>query len=216
MNKFFIATVLAVAVMYGVNSQSSFNYLQGGNDWTGTCTGSKQSPIDIDTIKGACDSQMAFDIIFTAGGQNLNRMLENGTIRTYGSFSRIFATDVNGDLHGYDSMYMDIRIPGEHQIEGNSYSGEIQIVHNMTQDFRVKNPTYTYTMAIASIMISIDDSAGVNAFFSAANFGTLPSMVSLDMALLGNLLPSQKIYYTYQGSKTWPTCNENVNWYVLE
>jgi len=185
--------ILFALLIASINSQ---NYIEGGDDWT--CPDEKQSPIDIDTIKGACDSQMAFDIIFEEDPVSTFIEMTNASYRLTASFSRMFATDINGDLYGYEAEYLDIKIPGEHEIEGDSFDAEIQIIHSMTEDFALKAGDYGYGYAIVSIPINIgsSDTVGIYDDLTITSIGN--ATVDIDYAdLLGNLIPDDKVYYTY-------------------
>jgi len=193
---------------------TGFGYGLQGADWTGTCaTGGLQSPINIDTNSGSCDNSLAFDISFSSA-VNITMSDEGTMMKGTGEISQIYATDINGLLTGYTAQYFVFHAPSEHQIEGNSYPLEMQIVHYINPLFAQKAQT-TFTYAIVSILFELSDTP--NAMITTIN----PTTVSVDPllvdfnTLLGATYSQTVPYYAYQGSFTTPTCDENVNYYVI-
>lgn len=77
-------------------------------------------------------------------------------------FTNLYATDIDGNIVGYKSLSMQVHLPSEHQVDGKSYDVELQIIHDLNEDFSKK--TYTYKKAIISIFFNQND-AGNNQFF---------------------------------------------------
>ena len=48
-----------------------------------------------------------------------------------GEFSKLYATDVDGELAGYNAVGLEIHSPSEHKIEGHIYDAELHIIHEM-------------------------------------------------------------------------------------
>jgi len=52
-----------------------------------------------------------------------------------GEFSKLYATNVDGELAGYNAIGMEIHSPSEHKIEGHIFDVEINLIHEMRQEF---------------------------------------------------------------------------------
>lgn len=203
---------------------TAFTYNNQGSDWTGLCvTGSNQSPIDIDTVKGTCDNSMVFDITFPNTNSVITLTDTAFQIQGTNTEIKLYATDINGLLTGYTSTYMTFHAPSEHHIEGNAYDLEMQIQFAINTEFAAKGLT-SYVNAIVSILFSVDDTSSANAWLTALNIPTTTLTAAtrtINMfTSLGSTLPTTIPYYTYQGSFTDPSstipCAETVNWYVLD
>ena len=46
-------------------------------------------------------------------------------LKAEGHFSKLYATDIEGNLAGYNAVRMEIHSPSEHRIEGQVYDAEI-------------------------------------------------------------------------------------------
>jgi len=198
------------------------SYTTSGADWTGTCsTGVRQSPIDIDTSVGPCDSSMVFDLTFADGAQLIQLLDNDETIRGATTASTLYATDVNGLLTGFQSVQFHFHAPSEHKIEGDSYDLELHFVHNITSLFATKKAT-TRTYAVVAVLFQVDDTADSHPFIDALNLANVVNKnavvnVTVDMkTTLYSKFPTNITYYTYEGSFSAGTCAETVNWYVMD
>lgn len=71
-------------------------------------------------------------------------------------------------------------------------------------------------MAAVAILFSESDNA--SPLFTSELTSTTTTTTNLYWNLQENLaplLPSPVLHFSYQGSLTFPYCNENVNWYVV-
>lgn len=46
-NRLFLFTIVFSLFFFNIGSSPSYNYIKGGEDWTGACKGGNQSPIDL-------------------------------------------------------------------------------------------------------------------------------------------------------------------------
>jgi len=209
-----ILLLIAIISLASCQTFTGFNYASQGRDWEGMCaTGEYQSPINIDTNSGSCDNSLALDIAFSTAGSF--SVVDTGTtLKADVALSQLYATDIDGILTGYNAQYFVFRAPSEHQIEGNSYPLEMQIVHYINSFSAQKGQT-NKNYAIVSILFEL--STTDNPFIAALKLNALNTPLSnIDFNALLGATYSQKVpYYAYQGSFTTPNCDENVNYYVF-
>jgi len=48
-----------------------------------------------------------------------------------GEFSKLYATDVDGELAGYNAIGLELHSPSEHKIEGHIFDAELHLIHEM-------------------------------------------------------------------------------------
>ena len=156
---------------------------------------------------------MIFD--FTLSDDTVDSKMENkdNMLQAKGDFSKLYATDVDGNLAGYNSIGLEIHSPSEHKIEGHIYDAELHIIHEMRKEFHKKQPR---TRAIVSLFFSVDDNAGPNKLLQGLKIDN-PGAFSIKISnLLKKQLSNPIVYFAYKGSGSTPPCKENVNWYVIE
>lgn len=213
MSKLFVLLGILCISLY--TASASYGYADHGADWPGVCeSGDEQSPIDIDTIKGACDNSMVMDITWADTPISTTSTMDGNAITIPGAFTTLFATDVNGDLYGYTSTHLQIHAPSEHHIEGDSFDVEFQIYHEMNPEFVAKAKT-SRRKAVVSIMFNVDSSASAHPLLEALQVDNLGALDIELASTLGSKLPSPVAYYTYEGSETYPPCEETYNWYIV-
>lgn len=200
--------------------QSTVDYSTQGADWTGTCaSGIEQSPIDVSSSQGNCENTIVFNLRFVNSSVSTN-LTDNGyAYEMSGTFSTLYATTVDSVLLGYTGTSMQIHAPSEHTIQGIQYDMELQIYHQITDQF-ASDPRDGRTIAAVSILFKVDDTQPENPLIesfklSGASNETDPLSISLGSSL-GSHLTTPIVYYAYKGSKTTPPCDQTVNWYVLD
>ena len=85
--------------------------------------------------------------------------LKDNMIVAEGEFSKLYATDVNGDLSGYNAVALELHSPSEHKIEGHIFDAEMHIIHEMRQEFYTDQQR---TKAVVSLFFEVDDNEGPN------------------------------------------------------
>ncbi len=129
-----------------------------------------------------------------------------------GEFSKLYATDTDGVLAGYNGYNMHFHSPSEHKIEGATFDAELHIMHSMRSEF---NKGQGRTTAVVAVLFKVNDNERPNEFLDSLSLGS-PGPATVDMTLLRKALPADIVYFSYQGSRTSPPCDEVVNWYVVE
>jgi len=196
-------------------SALKWNYGRNGDDWEGLCkTGRKQSPIDIETKEAE-----------RVGGKNKRlqfayRALQNAVVQN--DNSRALMVDSqrkmgylkDGQGTRYDLVQLNVHTRSEHQIDGRQFDVEVHLLHQK------KGAVGTDDLLAIAVLFKVDMKAGDNDFFAQLIGKGLPEankkvtgpeidLVSLDEALRG---PN----FAYEGSLTVPSCEESVEWHVVE
>jgi len=197
-----------------------FNYLKRGQDWTGDACGSEQSPIDIIPANAQpSDETMKMQVHLTDHLLTGLKVNDNGnTYMVNGDFSKLLATDVDGQTYEFEAVQFHFHAPTEHTINGKHFDLELHIVHQMTLESANKAQTQR-NLAVLGIMFELDceSHASPHPFIDSLNLQEIGKDFSLNMSdLLGDDLTDKMTYYAYKGSLTTPPCTESVNWYVLE
>jgi carbonic anhydrase len=194
-----------------------YSYTAQGYDWGGLCSsGSSQSPIEIDDIKGSCSNTMIFDITFNS--TSVATILKNtgANLTANGSWANVYATDINGNLLGYSAKSFSIKSPAEHVIDGSQPDLELQIYCTSKSEFNASALNGGMDAAIVSFLFWRDDTQPADPFIASLYAASAGTNISVNIAnTLGGELTSPVVYYTYQGSLSAPPCTQNVNWFVV-
>ncbi|MBP9146012.1 MAG: carbonic anhydrase family protein [Thermoanaerobaculia bacterium] len=177
----------------------------GPADWAeldpafATCgLGRLQSPIDIRGAKTAELPAIRFD--YRAGKPTI---VDNGhTVQV--DVAPGSAIEVGGER--FELLQFHFHKPSEEKIDGKAHDMVVHLVHRDA----------TGHLAVVAVLL---DRGGENPLL-AEIWQRLPPAkhqeVRLDLELDATaLLPSERGYYTFQGSLTTPPCSENVRWFVL-
>ncbi len=167
-----------------------------------TCgVGKRQSPIDIEHATAKALPAIAFayqpialKVTDTGHGFQVNAAPGSGGIT------------VGGDH--YELMQFHFHRPSEEAIHGHHYAMVAHLVHrNVDGDLAVVAVLMHQGAANAFLKPVFDH-------FPAS--GTPESSVAGATLNLGEFLPAQRGYYTFEGSLTTPPCTEHVRWFVLK
>jgi carbonic anhydrase len=112
-----------------------------------------------------------------------------------------------GDEH-YDLVQIHFHEPSEERIHGHGYAMVAHIVHKNAKG----------ELAVVAVLIN---KGKTNSFLQPVfdNFpasGTPESAVAGANINVGELLPTNQGYFTFDGSLTTPPCSEHVRWFVLK
>ncbi|KRX02150.1 Alpha carbonic anhydrase [Pseudocohnilembus persalinus] len=122
-----------------INTASTVDYTKGGDNWTGKCSsGELQSPLDIVEYSNTCENSMVLDIVY------YNEMKDVTMDYTYAliinvpdgtSAADIYATDVDGNLYGYELESIIVHSPAEHKIDGDEFDVEVQLKGKLKDEY---------------------------------------------------------------------------------
>lgn len=162
--------------------------------------GRKQSPVDIETFKKDISLQ---PILFAYKNSDIQIKNSGVTLSSdYDEGSYISLDDVR-----YDLKSLEFHLPSEHKVKGIPYEMELQLLHKSAKG----------DLAIISIFLEEGERSHkeLNTIWH-----DLPAMKGnkgpIERFNVKSLLPTDKGYYTYDGSLTSPPCTEGVKWFVLQ
>ena len=166
------------------------------------CGGSFQSPINI--VNYVLDSTLHKFYVQYATGTHIHDVMNNGHTIQYN-----FEV---GDYIVFDNVKHTLRQfhihePAEHLIDGVRFPMELHLVH--------QNDDGGY--AVVSVMAKEGISSEPFSFLERFLPLKVGDKKTVDLEFDMNLsLPTDKTYYTYEGSLTTPPCNENVQWIIFK
>lgn len=201
-------------------SNLTFNYFQRGEDWVEGSNCLEQSPIDIipEDAKPA-DSTMKMEWFLTDHDLMGLKVDDTGnSLQVNGPFSKLIATDVEGDVYEYEAIQFHFHAPAEHTIRGDYYDLEVHIVHQITPRC-TKKGNIKRNLAVVGIFFDLDEdpNAEPNPFIESLKLHDVGASVTINMNdALGKDMTNLMDYYAYKGSLTVPPCSANANWYVMQ
>ena len=105
---------------------------------------------------------MVFDLQFVDKSIVAETHLLPATVKTYGEFSNLYATDIDGNHYGYEAKEFHFHSPSEHKVEGTQYDMEMHIVHSLKAEFTAEQRNY----AVVGIFFQVDDNEVANSFLN--------------------------------------------------
>jgi carbonic anhydrase len=163
--------------------------------------GSAQSPINITDATALDLTTIGFDY-----GETALNIFNNGHTIQVGVDE---GSSITHNEIAYNLLQFHFHHPSEHTIDGEAAAMEIHFVH--------MDPN-SGNLAVVGVMLteSEDDNAAYADIFS-----NLPTEAgdpqASDITLnLDDLLPTERTYFTYNGSLTTPPCSEIVRWLLLD
>lgn len=196
------------------------DYLKGGQDWGANCTAEtmkRQSPINLEDFKGACDNTIHLDLTLTPKATNYSAI----TIKDPGllaiqadnnsTIGYMYATDLEGKIFGYNAQRVIAHAPSEHSIDGVNFDLELQIEMTIIPN---QFQNVTRDRAVVSLLFAKNEKASK---FVILDLFMAPESIEQDLSkVLGQILPQPFVYFAYEGSSTVPDCKENVMWYIVQ
>ncbi len=162
-------------------------------------TGVEQSPVDL-------TSAAMFDLVnitFDYTDSNVNILNNGHTIQV--NYDEGSSIDVDG--HPYNLLQFHFHAPSEHAVDGTLYPAEMHLVHADEDG----------NLAVVGVFIAEGEE---NPAFVPV-WDNLPAeetdaLATGMMVNAADLLPTEQVFYRYNGSLTTPPCSEGVLWSVME
>ncbi len=168
-------------------------------DYTACADGSAQSPIDLaDAI-----AEDLTDIVFNYGESKLNILNNGHTVQVnYDEGSSIMVNDVQ-----YDLLQFHFHTGSEHLVAGTQYPLELHLVHRNAEG----------GLAVVGVMAKegAENPAFADIVASAPAKEAEAIAIEGIMVAADSLLPTERLFYAYDGSLTTPPCSEGVKWHVM-
>lgn len=176
----------------------------GPADWASldeayeACAGSQQSPVDLAADDEAQTANIELDYTSAQStpmdtGHGVQVNVEGGTMT------------IDGKAFALKQFHF--HTPSEHTLDGTSYPAEVHLVHAADDG----------ELAVLGIFYEEGEASDV----LAPVWEELDSKADLQDAApmsfnVANMLPSNRVTYTYSGSLTTPPCSEGVRWHVMQ
>ena len=163
-------------------------------------TGHRQSPIDIENTKKAELPEIVFDY-----KPSPLRIVDNGhTIMVnYAPGSYVTVGDDR-----YQLKQFHFHRPSEEKIAGKGFDMSAHLVHDNGNG---------KLLVVAILLQSGEDNALIEELWKDLPKEKTKEKVWDGVTInLSQILPKERIYYTFAGSLTTPPCSENVTWIVLK
>jgi carbonic anhydrase len=166
-----------------------------------TCsTGEAQSPIDITNAQPF----NLVDIEFHYQPSALNILNNGHTIQAnYNTGSYIIFKEQR-----YNLIQFHFHHPSEHTLDGQAFPMEVHFVHSNAEG----------KLAVVGVLLTegINDNAAFAPVWEHAPAEETRVTTIDGVTIDANaMLPSSRLFYTYNGSLTTPPCSEQVRWLVL-
>ena len=161
--------------------------------------GKSQSPINLADAK----SMQSPSVTFNYSPSPLTIVNNGHTVQVnYEEGSSIMIGETK-----YDLLQFHFHSPSEHTLSGKSFEMEMHLVHrNASGELAV----------VGALIRSGSENAAFDPVWEKmpAEKGE-PRQIEGVSVNAGDLLPSEKLFYRYEGSLTTPPCSEGVKWFVL-
>jgi carbonic anhydrase len=185
-----------------VNGDTTYDYKQGGKDWTGTClTGSQQSPINVKYSRSILPAPGLGLLNATFTETSLSGDFGTTGLKITGDFGKISFEEF-GDFFESEIDSLQIFAPAQHYLNGRKYSLEMTI---LMKDTPQGYAGYALTMFFRT---------GASSSFFESLISYLRDKNDKKVSL-STLLPSTiENFYVYDGSLPYPPCTETLRWFI--
>jgi len=113
----------------------------------------------------------------------------------------------------YELAKFSFTVPGSHKIDNFSYPTELQLYHKSSE---------TGKILVISVLIDTDDKETKSMSFFNSFIPFIPKKSNKRKKLniknwnVYRALPSDKAFYTYEGSLLFPPCKKKITWIVMD
>lgn len=217
-----VASVLAVQSRHTKHRYVNFRY-SAQNKWPGACTsGQKQSPINVITKDVKCNTSLTALQLNNQYFERTYGIFENnGHSVVFTPLSRINAV-MTTPVGQYKllSVHMHWGPAGhsrgsEHLVDSKASDLEVHFVHVKQ---RAQDKTASDYHAVLSVRGNLNHKklTGIFTKLDVTKVKKYRSKIYVSGIHLSSLIPSNLDYYYYQGSLTTPSCDQNVQWFLLK
>ncbi len=179
------------------------------------CAGKVQSPIDIvtaNTIKSTALNDVAF--FYTNFPMHI---IDNGhaiQINVTGNNSIAYTASGSSSNTPFQLKQFHFHCKGEHTIDGIKNAAELHLVH--------QDPT-TGDLLVIGVFLTGGATGGSSSstilmerILNGIPAKTEQEVISTTQLNMNDILPSNKLYYTYTGSLTTPPCSQGVTFLLYK
>jgi len=194
-----------------------WDYGKHGSDWNfSNCnnTSIQQSPISIDPIKGRDFTPPFYFFPVTQSWTEVTYTDLKWTFRLSVPEEYIYTVIPFGNYHGvkFKVAYIEFHAPSEHQISGKQYPLEMQIYTNRSEGLDAGIcPEATFSFLF-------ENKGKDNKFLSQFLGKITENGIKINITLT-DLLPidsaTKHQFFSYRGTRTVPSCEYSICWYVI-
>lgn len=186
-------------------------------------TGSRQSPINVDTASASKVGNDNFLHLLRWRPIDKLRVVNTGTTLEVQNHQMGYLTYVgaNGFPDYYQLHAFHLKMPSEHFLDGLQHAAELQIVHARQISIEELDGEDLITVSIF-FDIGETESPFLRQMFLSSDGPSPPAadnynVISLPVDLMRAFGPQlEGNFYTYNGSMTTPPCLESVKWHIFE
>lgn len=163
--------------------------------------GEQQSPININRVDGDRPEELA-ELKFDYQASKVEVVNNGHTIQV--NYPPGSTLDLNNQT--YKLLQFHFHTPSEHKVNNQASAMEVHFVHQNDAG----------ELAVVGVMINSGvENPLIAQIWQAIPNGNKANQVKSINFNAADLLPSNKTYYSYQGSLTTPPCSEGVSWNLL-
>jgi len=213
--------VLSASTSFGLTAKGAF-YYQNQSSWAGMCaTGSRQSPIYIDTGFVKRNSSLT-NIKFSTGWSSpTSGKFENTrTTLKFTPASKTISIDTFLGVYYLQQFHFhwgpSDEVGSEHTINGQFTELEIHFVLYKRGTTDSSWGDHAAVIGVLADVASIPTSKAWSKMNISAVKSAASSPLGITDLVCDQWLPKNREYYYYQGSYTTPPCSEIVQWFILK
>ncbi|XP_037087703.1 carbonic anhydrase-related protein 10-like [Pollicipes pollicipes] len=196
-------------------------------DW-GTChKGRRQSPINVEPDSLLFDPQLGYLHVDNAAVSGCLRNSGHGLVFSVLDSHR-GQVNITGASLSYGYQFQEVHIHfgmknargSEHQISGKPFPAEVQLLGYNANLYPNLTAAASGNSGIVIVAVLVQQGSATSHQLARLADASVATPYRDDAICLANvsvseLLPSTEFYLTYEGSLTWPGCDESVTWVLM-